>query len=93
MSSVLSHRSIGGTGPEHRSTIQRGPSPSGPWENNPKNPILFAGYDLTLPVQDTGHSDIVEGPDGQWYGVALGVRPQDGNFSHIQLGNVLFQCS
>ncbi|KAJ6632465.1 glycosyl hydrolase [Mycena sp. CBHHK59/15] len=47
----------GGAGPEHRSTIQRGPSPSGPWESNPKNPILFNGANMSLPVQDTGHSD------------------------------------
>ncbi|KAJ7591517.1 glycoside hydrolase family 43 protein [Mycena floridula] len=80
----------GGTDVHHRSTIQRGPSPSGPWENNPKNPILFNGADLSLPVQNTGHSDIVEGPDGQWYGVALGVRPQAGNFSHQQLGRETF---
>ncbi|KAG6852887.1 hypothetical protein C0991_008372 [Blastosporella zonata] len=78
----------GGTDVHHRSTIQRGPSPSGPWESNPKNPILFNGANLTNAVQDTGHADIVEGPDGRWWGVALGVRPQGGNFSHIQLVNV-----
>ncbi|KAJ7688997.1 glycosyl hydrolase [Mycena rosella] len=81
---------IGGAGPEHRSTIQRGPSPSGPWESNPKNPILFNGPDLSLPVQDTGHSDLVEGPDGSWWGVALGVRPQNGDFNHQQLGRETF---
>ncbi|KAJ7280036.1 glycoside hydrolase family 43 protein [Mycena rebaudengoi] len=80
----------GGTGPDHRSTIQRGPTPSGPWENNPSNPILFSGRDLSSPVQDTGHSDIVQAPDGSWWGVALGVRPQNGNFSHQQLGRETF---
>ncbi|KIK56070.1 glycoside hydrolase family 43 protein [Collybiopsis luxurians FD-317 M1] len=81
----------GGSGPEHRSTIQRGPSPSGPWANNPANPILFNGANLSLPVQWTGHSDFVEGPDGQWWGVALGVRPQTiGDFNHIQLGRETF---
>ncbi|KAG6895891.1 hypothetical protein C0992_011757, partial [Termitomyces sp. T32_za158] len=62
---------LGGTDVHHRSTIQRGPSPSGPWENNPKNPILFNGADLTNAVQDTGHADIVQGTDGRWWGVAL----------------------
>ncbi|RDB21914.1 Non-reducing end alpha-L-arabinofuranosidase BoGH43B [Hypsizygus marmoreus] len=80
----------GGTDIHHRATIQRGPSPSGPWENNPNNPILFNGADLSLPVQDTGHADLVEGPDGSWWGVALGVRPQAQNFSHIQLGRETF---
>jgi len=81
---------LGGTDVHHRSTIQRGPSPSGPWENNPANPILFNGANLSLPVQDTGHADIVKAPDGSWWGVALGVRPQQSNFSHIQLGGSLF---
>ncbi|KAF8169953.1 glycosyl hydrolase [Pholiota molesta] len=63
-----------------------GPTPSGPWENNPNNPILFNGANLSLPVQDTGHADIVQAQDESWWGVALGVRPQNGNFSHIQLG-------
>ncbi|KAF5371570.1 hypothetical protein D9758_003442 [Tetrapyrgos nigripes] len=80
----------GGTDSHHRSTIQRGPSPSGPWESNPANPILFNGADLSLPVQDTGHADLVEAPDGSWWGVALGVRPQQSNFSHIQLGRETF---
>ncbi|KAF8170379.1 glycosyl hydrolase [Pholiota molesta] len=76
----------GGTDIHHQSTIQRGPTPSGPWENNPNNPILFNGANLSLPVQDTGHADIVQAQDESWWGVALGVRPQNGNFSHIQLG-------
>ncbi|KAF9467557.1 glycoside hydrolase family 43 protein [Collybia nuda] len=80
----------GGTGADHRATIQRGPSPSGPWENNPKNPILFNGANLTNPVQDTGHADFVQGVDGRWWGVALGVRPQNGDFNHIQLGRETF---
>ncbi|KAF8881567.1 glycosyl hydrolase [Infundibulicybe gibba] len=79
-----------GTDVHHRSTIQRGPSPSGPWESDPNNPILFNGADLSLSVQDTGHADIVQGSDGKWWGVALGVRPQSQNFSHIQLGRETF---
>ncbi|KAK7435711.1 hypothetical protein VKT23_019543 [Stygiomarasmius scandens] len=41
---------LGGTDVHHRSTIQRGPSPSGSWENDPANPILFNGANLSLPV-------------------------------------------
>ncbi|KAF7361476.1 hypothetical protein MSAN_01180900 [Mycena sanguinolenta] len=80
----------GGSGPEHRSTIQRGPTPSGPWESNPNNPILFNGANLSLPVQWTGHSDILEAPDGSWWGTALGVRPQNDSMNHIQLGRETF---
>jgi beta-xylosidase len=82
----------GGTWEGHQATILRGPTPSGPWENNPKNPILFNGRDSSLSVQSTGHADIVEGPDGQWWGTCLATRPQGGNFSHQQLGMPLF-CS
>ncbi|KAG5636021.1 hypothetical protein H0H81_009371 [Sphagnurus paluster] len=63
---------LGGTDINHRATIQRGPSPSGPWETNPSNPILYNGADLSNSVQNTGHADIVQGADGQWWGVALG---------------------
>lgn len=42
---------------------------------------------MSLPVQYTGHADIVEAPGGQWWGVALAVRPQTpGDYDHIQLG-------
>ncbi|KAJ8079244.1 hypothetical protein PM082_021744 [Marasmius tenuissimus] len=80
----------GGTDIGHRVTIQRGPSPSGPWENNPANPILFNGADLSNEVQWTGHADILQAPDGSWWGTALGVVPQRGNLSHIQLGRQTF---
>jgi beta-xylosidase len=76
----------GGTSQGHRVTIQRGPSPSGPWENNPNNPVIWNGRNLSSPVQSTGHADIVEGDDGQWWGVCLATRPQGGNFSHQSLG-------
>ncbi|KAJ3569571.1 hypothetical protein NP233_g4968 [Leucocoprinus birnbaumii] len=67
----------GGTGITHRATIQRSSvGPSGPWENNPNNPILYNGANTNLSVQNTGHADIVQAMDGKWWGVALGVRPQ-----------------
>lgn len=86
----------GGTGITHRATIQRSSvGPSGPWENNPNNPILFNGADTTLPVQNTGHADIVQAIDGKWWGVALGVRPQGdlddkSRLSREQLGRETF---
>jgi beta-xylosidase len=79
----------GGTDVNHRVTVQRGPSPSGPWENNPANPILFNGANPSLGVQSSGHADMVQAKDGRWWGTALATRPQGGNFSHQQLGNVL----
>lgn len=80
----------GGTGITHRATIQRGPSPSGPWENNPANPILYNGANRSLTIQCTGHADLVEGADGQWWGTALGVRGPGGNQNKRQLGRETF---
>ncbi|KAL0571955.1 hypothetical protein V5O48_010007 [Marasmius crinis-equi] len=80
----------GGTGAPHRATVQRGPSPSGPWENNPANPILYNGADPSNEVQWTGHADITQAPDGSWWGSALGVVPQQGNQSYVQLGRQTF---
>ncbi|PBK59459.1 glycoside hydrolase family 43 protein [Armillaria solidipes] len=80
----------GGTGIHHQATIQRGPSPSGPWENNPSNPIVYNGANLSLPVQSTGHADFMQAADGSWWGTCLGTVPQNGNFSYQQLGRQTF---
>lgn len=65
----------GGTGPGHAVTVARGPSPSGPFEACPHNPLLTA-RGLPGPVQNTGHADLVERADGSWAAVFLGVRPR-----------------
>ncbi len=63
----------GGTAAGHMVTIARGPSPSGPWEPCPTNPVLSA-RSTDAPVQATGHADLVQRPDGTWAIVYLGVR-------------------
>ncbi|MBN1632382.1 MAG: glycoside hydrolase family 43 protein [Thermoleophilia bacterium] len=63
----------GGTEGGHSATIARGPSPSGPFELCPRNPIL-THRGLDLPVQNTGHADLVEAADGSWAIVYLGIR-------------------
>ncbi len=65
----------GGTAAGHMETIARGPSPSGPWEPCPTNPVLSA-RSTPAPVQSTGHADLVERPDGSWAMVFLAVRPR-----------------
>ena len=65
----------GGTERGHSVSIARGPRPDGPFEPCPDNPILtHRGVDS--PIQNTGHGDLVQGPDGSWWMVLLGVRPQ-----------------
>jgi beta-xylosidase len=65
----------GGTGPGHGVCVARSDSPSGPWEPHPANPIL-SHRSTGHPVQNTGHGDLVELPDGSWAMVHLGTRPR-----------------
>jgi hypothetical protein len=63
----------GGTERGHAVTIARSRSPQGPFESNPGNPLVtHRGTDE--PVQNTGHADLVERPDGSWAIVYHGVR-------------------
>lgn len=63
----------GGTERGHAVTVARGPAPWGPFEPSPHNPLITArGTDS--PVQNTGHADLVQRPDGGWAMVYLGVR-------------------
>ncbi|MET8978045.1 family 43 glycosylhydrolase [Streptomyces sp. NPDC004539] len=73
----------GGTGPGHGVCVARSASPTGPWEPHPANPIL-SHRSVEHPVQNAGHGDLVELPDGTWAMVHLGVRPA-GSFpeSHV----------
>jgi xylan 1,4-beta-xylosidase len=64
----------GGTDRGHAVTVARGPSPEGPWESCPANPVLTAAGTGSA-VQNTGHADLVDTPDGGTAMVHLGVRP------------------
>ena len=64
----------GGTDRGHAVTVARSDSPEGPWESCPHNPVLTAAGN-GAPVQNSGHADLVETPDGGTAMVLLGVRP------------------
>jgi len=64
----------GGTEYGHMETIARSKHPSGPYEANPNNPIM-SNRSTNLPIQATGHADLVQAPDGSWWAVFLGIRP------------------
>ncbi len=75
----------GGTGPDHSEVIFRGRSPWGPFEPYAHNPILTQ-RDLPAnrpdPIENAGHADIVEGPDGRWWAVFLASRTYgDGDYN------------
>jgi xylan 1,4-beta-xylosidase len=65
----------GGTYGGHCVSVARGPSPVGPWEAAPANPIL-THRSTDSPIQNTGHADLVQFTDGSWWMVLLGVRPK-----------------
>lgn len=70
----------GGTGDWHSEVIFKSDSPKGPFIPAPNNPILTQRYfakDRKNKVDWAGHADIIEGPNGQWYGVFLAVRPNE----------------
>ena len=79
----------GGTERGHAVTIARSRSPQGPFESNPNNPILtHRGTDL--PVQNTGHADLVQRPDGSWAIAYHGVRSRGSSPEWHALGRETF---
>lgn len=66
--------SEGGTEYGHMITMARAKSPWGPFEPCSRNPLL-THRSLKSPIQALGHADLVEGADGAWFCVCLGIRP------------------
>ncbi|MGC0335335.1 glycoside hydrolase family 43 protein [Streptomyces sp. SLBN-8D4] len=79
----------GGTERGHAVSIARGPSPSGPFEPCPHNPVL-THRGTNRPVQNTGHADLVQAPDGSWWLMLLAVRPGGGTPGWHVLGRETF---
>ncbi|GAA2302472.1 glycoside hydrolase family 43 protein [Streptomyces kunmingensis] len=79
----------GGTERGHGVSVARGPAPTGPFEPCPANPVL-THRSTDDPVQNTGHADLVQAPDGTWWMVLLGVRPRGGSPGWHVLGRETF---
>ena len=71
----------GGTEYGHMETMQRSKSIYGSFEKCPHNPIL-SHRDTPGPIQATGHADIVEDQNGNWWLVCLAIRPIKGYQLH-----------
>lgn len=72
----------GGTGDWHSEVVFVSDHPKGPYKPAPGNPILSQRYlsdNRANKVDWAGHADLVTGPDGNYYGVFLGVRPNEEN--------------
>ena len=79
----------GGTERGHSVSVARGPTPQGPFESCPANPVLSASG-TSRPIQNTGHADLVATPDGGDALVMLGMRPQGATQSFSPLGRETF---
>jgi alpha-N-arabinofuranosidase len=70
----------GGTGGWHSEVIFVSDSPKGPYVPAANNPILSQRYlakDRKNMVDWAGHADLVQTPEGKYYGVFLAVRPNE----------------
>lgn len=68
----------GGTSTWHSEVIYRGDTPFGPYKPWDKNPILTQRTmpaERPNPITCAGHADIVQTPEGDWWGVFLACRP------------------
>ena len=81
----------GGTEHYHAVTVARCREVMGRYEGFSGNPVLthrHLGYDY--PLANVGHADLVELPDGSWYGVALASRFLQGYHKNLGRETVLF---
>lgn len=65
----------GGTEFFHSATVARCRTPLGTYEGCRANPVLTTRHmGKKAPIQNAGHADLVELPDGSWYAVFLASR-------------------
>ncbi len=79
----------GGTERGHGISISRGPSPMGPFESAPANPI-YSHRSTSHTVQNAGHADLFRTDTG-WQLVLLGTRPGGMSQMFAPLGRETFQ--
>ncbi len=65
----------GGTGMDHAITVFESKDVTGPYVPHHKNPVLtHRNLGKNYPLNSTGHPDLVQTQNGEWYGVALAKR-------------------
>jgi len=76
----------GGTGDGHSEVIYRSDSIWGKYEPFAGNPILTQRTlprNRKNPVSNTGHADLIDTPEGDWWAVFLGCRPFEYPFENL----------
>lgn len=72
----------GGTATWHSEVVFRSRSVWGPYVPGPKNPVLTQRYlddSRPYPITSTGHADMIETQNGEWWVLFLGCRPYEGD--------------
>lgn len=73
----------GGTAENHSEVALRSRSITGPYLADPANPILTQRdlpADRPHPVTSSGHAQLIDTPDGDWWAVFLATQPYAGDF-------------
>lgn len=65
----------GGTKWGHRATVARSRSLFGPYESDPRGPLVSSADAPAHPLQKAGHASLVALPDGSWWLACLCARP------------------
>lgn len=78
----------GGTEYGHMETIMRSDNPYGPYEPCPHNPIITHRNDMKEDIMCTGHADMMEDANGNWWMVCLGIRPITNENRRVLLHNL-----
>lgn len=76
----------GGTGNFHSEVCYRADSVFGPYTRWSRNPMLtqrLLNERRSNPVSCSGHVDMVETPEGEWWGVFLATRPVNDGFENL----------
>ena len=76
----------GGTSDQHSEVIFRSDSPMGeykPWDRNPILTQRHLAANRRNAVTCTGHADLIQTPEGEWWGVFLGCRPTSKGFENL----------
>ena len=74
----------GGTEHHHAVTIARSRDITGPYEGNPRNPLLtHRNLGMDYAIACTGHAELVETQNGEWWMALLATRPYGGYFYNL----------
>lgn len=81
----------GGTEHYHAVTVARSKELRGWYEGNPANPVMtHRQFGFSFPIDNVGHADLIDTPQGNWYAVLLGSRTIEG--LHKNLGRETYLC-